>query len=140
MCGSPLYMAPELLVLKSGDMYNALATDAWSCGAVLTAMLLDRPPFPATSLQELIQMSSSARGLKLPDDMPRDQKTLIRGLLTVDPSRRLTLPQVRAHPWFRSQLLAALVCGPPKSRSPPALSLVSLAVTRWSRFCVGAHA
>ena len=32
MCGSPLYMAPELLVLKAGMSYNALASDVWSCG------------------------------------------------------------------------------------------------------------
>lgn len=58
MCGSPLYMAPELLCLRDGNSYDALATDAWSCGAVLYAMLIGAPPFAATSYQELVRMAS----------------------------------------------------------------------------------
>jgi serine/threonine protein kinase len=136
MCGSPLYMAPELLVLRSGDVYNALATDAWSCGAVLAAMLMDHPPFPATSLPELVQMTSYARGLKLPESMAREQKMLLRALLAVDPARRLTLTEVRSHPWFRAQLPAALVracplpCWP---LVPPACVYLMACVSRTPR-------
>jgi serine/threonine protein kinase len=122
MCGSPLYMAPELLVLKDGSSYNALASDVWSCGAVLAAMVLDHPPFPATSMPELIQMTSNSRGLKLPDHLPRDLRLLIRGMLNTDPMRRLTIEEVRKHPWFRTSVSDTLVRMPyssPLTTNPP---------------------
>lgn len=43
LCGSPLYMAPEILRYEK---YNAKA-DLWSVGAVLYEMVVGKPPFKA---------------------------------------------------------------------------------------------
>lgn len=110
MCGSPLYMAPELLTLRSGSAYNAMASDVWSCGAVLFAMAVGHAPFPAISLPELVQMASNAGStLKFPDGCTRDFRSLVRGLLTIDPHRRLTLLRVREHAWLQPGMEDTLV-------------------------------
>lgn len=52
VCGSPLYMAPEIL---KGQKYSSKA-DLWSVGTILFEMITGKPPFPARSTVELISM------------------------------------------------------------------------------------
>ncbi|TPX35577.1 hypothetical protein SmJEL517_g02166 [Synchytrium microbalum] len=51
LCGSPLYMAPEVL---RGDKYDAKA-DLWSLGAILYEMIYGRPPFKAQNHIDLLK-------------------------------------------------------------------------------------
>ena len=51
LCGSPLYMAPEILRYEK---YDAKA-DLWSVGAVLYEMCVGRPPFRASNHVELLR-------------------------------------------------------------------------------------
>ena len=110
MCGSPMYMAPELLSLRDGHSYNALATDAWSCGAVLYAMLCGTPPFPATNYEQLVKLASRPRtSLKLPEHhLSPGARLLLRGMLRVDPRRRYSLPRAASTPWFQDGLRQTL--------------------------------
>lgn len=114
MCGSPLYMAPEMLSLRSGETYDSIATDTWGCGAVLYAMLLGTPPFPASSFTELVRLASRPRlNLKLPAAVvPKGLGVLLRAMLRLDPKQRFTLPQVAQHPWFQNQLRQTLARTP----------------------------
>jgi len=48
-CGTPIYMAPEVL---NGLSYNEKA-DLWSIGIIMFEMLLGKPPFEAKSMREL---------------------------------------------------------------------------------------
>lgn len=130
MCGSPLYMAPELLSLRDGSSYNALATDVWSCAAVLYAMLFGAPPFPAASFNELVALTAKPRAnLRLPNHVSRDLSVILRGMLRLDPKQRFQLPQVAQNPWFQADLAATLERAPnfkvpiemaPRARAPSA--------------------
>jgi serine/threonine protein kinase len=53
LCGSPLYMAPEIL---QGRKYDAKA-DLWSVGTILFEMIIGRPPFGGTNQFELLRVS-----------------------------------------------------------------------------------
>eukprot|EP00322_Chrysochromulina_rotalis_P010597 CAMPEP_0115831182 /NCGR_PEP_ID=MMETSP0287-20121206/2006_1 /TAXON_ID=412157 /ORGANISM="Chrysochromulina rotalis, Strain UIO044" /LENGTH=462 /DNA_ID=CAMNT_0003284519 /DNA_START=41 /DNA_END=1429 /DNA_ORIENTATION=- len=109
MCGSPLYMAPELLSLREGCSYDALASDTWGCGAVLYGMLVGGPPFPAESYPELVRLVARPRAnLRLPDRMRRDLSTLLRSMLRLEPRQRYTLTQVASSTWFRTDLARTL--------------------------------
>lgn len=50
-CGTPLYMAPEVMF---GKEYSH-ESDVWSMGCLFYSMLFAAPPFPARSLNELRQ-------------------------------------------------------------------------------------
>ncbi|KAI0342521.1 Pkinase-domain-containing protein [Trametopsis cervina] len=106
LCGSPLYMAPEIL---SGEKYNETA-DLWSVGAVLYEMAVGIPPFRAQNHIELSKKINNSKGIKFPDEDPRalaraqangeevavvaeDIKKLIRGLLKRLPAERFTFEQ-----------------------------------------------
>ena len=65
LCGSPLYMAPEIL---RGDRYDAKA-DLWSLGAILYEMITGRPPFRAQNHIELLRKIERSNGfIRFPGD------------------------------------------------------------------------
>ena len=109
MCGSPLYMAPELLSLRDGASYDALAVDVWGCGAVLYAMLVGMPPFPSKTLPDLIRKTTErCTHLTLPPFLLGDLRALIEAMLRFDVQKRLTLPEAAQSPWFQAELDANL--------------------------------
>jgi hypothetical protein len=98
-----------MLSLRIGASYNAFSTDTWGCGAVLYAMLLGKPPFPANSYNELVGLASRPHVyLRIPDHMPKELATLIRAMLRLDPKQRYSLPQVARTSWFQEDLEATL--------------------------------
>jgi serine/threonine protein kinase len=95
-CGTPAYIAPEIL-RDRGYSYNV---DLWSAGVVLFAMLYGTVPFKANSMEELHKLILKGR-YTLKDDISADARTMLRGLLEVDPRKRLNYKQIYAHPWFQ---------------------------------------
>lgn len=87
LCGSPLYMAPEIL---NYERYNAKA-DLWSVGAVTYEMVTGKPPFPAANHLELIKKIDEGKDIiNFPNDDAVDLQMLIRGLLKRSPEARLS--------------------------------------------------
>ncbi|KAG8876760.1 Serine/threonine-protein kinase [Tulasnella sp. 331] len=77
LCGSPLYMAPEILRYEK---YDAKA-DLWSVGAVLYEMSVGRPPFRAQNHMELLKKIEHARGrVNFPDEVAAREAAKDRGL------------------------------------------------------------
>ncbi|KAJ5376685.1 hypothetical protein N7509_013571 [Penicillium cosmopolitanum] len=92
LCGSPLYMAPEILRYEK---YDAKA-DLWSVGTVLYEMVVGRPPFRATNHVELLRKIEKGEDrIRFPEDSTAtdDIKSLIRGLLKRNPVERLNFPE-----------------------------------------------
>lgn len=100
LCGSPLYMAPEILNYQK---YNAKA-DLWSVGTVLFEMGAGHPPFKASNHLELFKKIKRSNDIiSFPEyfstnhdqDSSLDEKLkrLICQLLTFDPGKRLTFDE-----------------------------------------------
>lgn len=102
LCGSPLYMAPEILRYEK---YDAKA-DLWSTGAVLYEMCCGRPPFRAQNHVELLKkIERNQDKITFPDEQPTDDpklqyarlnpvapdlKDLLRKLLKKNPVERMS--------------------------------------------------
>ncbi|KAG0139648.1 hypothetical protein CROQUDRAFT_137060 [Cronartium quercuum f. sp. fusiforme G11] len=92
LCGSPLYMAPEILRYEK---YDAKA-DLWSVGAVLYEMSVGKPPFRAQNHVELLhKIEKSEDKITFPEDkhVAQDIKALIRCLLKRNPIERISFPE-----------------------------------------------
>lgn len=103
LCGSPLYMAPEILRY---ERYDATA-DLWSVGTVLYEMAAGRPPFRASNHVELLRkIEASNDSIKFPreSNLSSDMKLLIRALLKKSPSERITFDNFFSHPVVVSQI------------------------------------
>lgn len=92
LCGSPLYMAPEILRYEK---YDAKA-DLWSVGTVLYEMVTGKPPFRASNHVELLRRIEKGEDrIKFPDEVVVSDamKKLIRSLLKRDPKERSSFPE-----------------------------------------------
>jgi len=95
-CGSPCYAAPEMI---SGSSYNGLASDIWSCGVVLYCMLCGRLPFDENNIKELYRKITFGEYV-IPSRLSAEAKDLLTKILEVDPDKRITLNQIKKHPWM----------------------------------------
>ncbi|KAI8964123.1 Serine/threonine-protein kinase ATG1 [Daldinia sp. FL1419] len=96
LCGSPLYMAPEILRY---ERYDAKA-DLWSVGTVGYEMISGRPPFRANNHVELLRkIESTDAQVRFPRDcqVAPDLKALIRALLKRGPAERLSFEDFFGH-------------------------------------------
>eukprot|EP01004_Peranema_trichophorum_P003045 NODE_2059_length_1702_cov_66.735909_g1762_i0.p1 GENE.NODE_2059_length_1702_cov_66.735909_g1762_i0~~NODE_2059_length_1702_cov_66.735909_g1762_i0.p1 ORF type:complete len:478 (+),score=93.26 NODE_2059_length_1702_cov_66.735909_g1762_i0:84-1517(+) len=97
VCGTPNYVAPEVLTQAK---YDGFKSDMWSCGVILYVMLAGRLPFYQKHLPDLVE-KIKAGDYKMPDTIPPLAADLIRKLLNTDPDKRLSIPEIIQHPWFR---------------------------------------
>lgn len=99
ICGSPLYMAPEVL---SGHKYTH-AADLWSYGVILYEMLTGHTPFSqVTNCTELVKAHRSVSSFSLPTEITVTPacRDLISSLLVVDPNNRMSWTAFFEHPWM----------------------------------------
>jgi len=70
--------------------YHGAASDIWSCGVILFALLTGRLPFDDENIRVLLQKVKNGR-YTVPADLPGDAKDLIDRMLVVDPEKRITV-------------------------------------------------
>eukprot|EP01035_Chromulina_nebulosa_P021991 gene21991-28466_t len=107
-CGSPNYAAPEVI---SGNLYAGAEVDVWSCGVILYALLCGTLPFDDESIPNLFKKIKSGM-YSLPSHLSQSSRDLILRMLVVDPMKRITIPEIRQHPWFLHKLPAYLSLPP----------------------------
>jgi len=95
MCGSPLYMAPEIL---NHQGYTQKA-DLWSLGIIMYEMIEGRPPFRARDLQHLMDCMKN-REIPFPKTLSSPCLELLRGLLQKNVRSRIDWSEIETHPWF----------------------------------------
>ena len=103
-CGSPNYAAPEVI---SGSLYAGPEVDVWSCGVILYALLCGSLPFDDENIRALFKKIKGGV-YNIPPHVGVGVRDLIQRMLIVDPLKRITVPQIMAHPWFTTNLPAYL--------------------------------
>ncbi|CAH8277527.1 unnamed protein product [Arabidopsis lyrata] len=107
-CGSPNYAAPEVV---SGKHYSGPEVDIWSCGVILYALLCGTLPFSDENIPSLFDKIK--RGIYiLPDHLSPLARDLIPRILMVDPLMRISIAEIRQHPWFNNDLPPYLTIHP----------------------------
>ncbi|KAK5122368.1 hypothetical protein LTR85_003952 [Meristemomyces frigidus] len=104
LCGSPLYMAPEILRYEK---YDARA-DLWSTGTVLHEMVVGKPPFRAQNHVELLRRIEKANDQIVFDNktmtISRGMKDVIRKLLKKSPLDRASYEEFFVDPVITGEI------------------------------------
>lgn len=104
LCGSPLYMAPEIMQLQK---YDAKA-DLWSVGAILFQLVTGKTPFTGNNQIQLLQNIVKSTELQFPSDsnnLSSECKDLCQKLLRRNPVERLTFEEFFNHPYLAQKSL-----------------------------------
>eukprot|EP01017_Pseudomicrothorax_dubius_P050961 TRINITY_DN9731_c0_g1_i1.p1 TRINITY_DN9731_c0_g1~~TRINITY_DN9731_c0_g1_i1.p1 ORF type:complete len:474 (+),score=34.83 TRINITY_DN9731_c0_g1_i1:570-1991(+) len=122
ICGTPNYIAPEILEGKSGHSYEV---DVWAIGIICYAILCGRPPFETTEVKATYKrirnlQYSFPTGVQISDSA----RTFIQSILVLDPSKRPSLKELLEHPFFTQQ---------PIPMSMPTSTLAAPPSTSWLR-------
>ncbi|RDX97307.1 CBL-interacting serine/threonine-protein kinase 11, partial [Mucuna pruriens] len=96
VCGTPAYVAPEILARKG---YNGASVDVWSCGVVLFALNAGYLPFNDYNITVLYRKIYRGQ-FRFPRWMSSELKNLVTSLLDTNPETRITLDEVTRDPWF----------------------------------------
>lgn len=94
--GTPLYMSPELV---KEQPYDA-SSDLWSLGVILYELYVGQPPFYTNSIYSLINHIVKDP-VKYPNDISKEFKSFLQGLLQKNPAKRLNWPHLLDHPFVR---------------------------------------
>lgn len=105
MCGTPLYMAPEILMNK--HPYSTIA-DLWSIGVIMYELFYNKVPIKGTNILDLIAKVKKFKydiktHLCVKSCTPQCQD-LLNSLLQSDPKKRITWKDFFNHKWFQAEL------------------------------------
>lgn len=138
VCGTPNYIAPEILEGKDGHSFEV---DTWSIGVIVYAMIVGRPPFECKDVKSTYKKILS-NTYEYPDSVVVCDlaKLLISEILQTRPEKRLTVPQIREHQYFRTgftptwlpstalnQVPEMCNTAPPTSKAVPSKFVISTA-------------
>ena len=99
VCGTPNYIAPEILENKhSGHSYEV---DYWAIGVIVYTLLIGKPPFETEDVKETYK-KITADNYEFPSNVyiSEEAKTFIKEILVIDPNKRLTPDKMMQHPFM----------------------------------------
>jgi len=122
LCGTPNYIAPEVLDEKQGHSYEV---DIWSLGVVIYALLIGKLPFEAADIKSTYKRIKMNAYL-FPDktEISLQAKDLIAKILNSDPYKRPTLDQILEHPFLHTENVIPRTMPPSTLAHPPSASFI----------------
>ena len=109
-CGKWIYMSPE--IYQNSTPFDGYAVDMWAAGVILFLMLTGFPPWErACQTDERFKYMTAGYLVQMLTEwelgLSSDAMDLLQRMLFIDPKDRLSLDQVRAHPWMANGLREA---------------------------------
>ncbi|CAN8074767.1 unnamed protein product [Agarophyton chilense] len=105
-CGSPFYVAPEVVLVKE-QRYSGAKADAWACGIILYVLAAGSLPFHMKFFEILSNGNNAVMlqkfihgGINYPESFSEELRDLVNHLLELDPDKRYAMPAIKKHPWF----------------------------------------
>ena len=118
-CGTPMYIAPEILLCSKEKGYKGFPVDIWSSGIVLYILLSGTLPFSfknsSSSLSESnesnlsednnnnteLQYSIINKEPKEIENISKEAEDLLKKILKKNPEKRITCEEILNHPWMK---------------------------------------
>ena len=96
-CGSPMYLSPEMVTSNGVDQ----RCDIYGIGLILYELVTGSPAFTAEDINQLyIDIKNNRINFKMPT-ITGDVKDLLKKILVADPDKRISLEEMKKHPFFK---------------------------------------
>ncbi|KAI6650154.1 Serine/threonine-protein kinase Chk1-like [Oopsacas minuta] len=102
-CGTICYVAPEVIHFP----YDAQPAELWSCGIVLFSLFFGQLPWDEPTNRDQNYMDwveGNTRDKKIWSRLDKEELSLFRGIISIDPKDRLNIEDIRQHGWFNEKL------------------------------------
>ena len=96
-CGTPAYVAPEVLARKG---YDGAKVDLWSCGVVLFVLMAGYLPFHDQNVMAMYKKIYRGE-FRCPRWFSPDLSRLLTRLLDTKPETRIAIPEIMENKWFK---------------------------------------
>ncbi|XP_071721248.1 CBL-interacting protein kinase 2-like [Rutidosis leptorrhynchoides] len=96
-CGTPAYVAPEVIRQKG---YDGAKADIWSCGVVLFVLLAGFLPFHDSNLMEMYRKIAKGE-FNYPNWFPNEARKLVSKMLDPNPKTRISIKKIMENSWFK---------------------------------------
>ena len=115
-CGTPMYMAPEIVLANENNGYKGFPVDIWSSGITLYIMLSGNLPFSLRNKNKkediLLSSAKDKNNVYLENQIinvnpkkieyiSKEAQDLLEKILNKDPEKRLTCLEILNHPWLK---------------------------------------
>jgi len=105
-CGKPNYISPE--ILKSEEAFDGFAIDLWASGVILFIMLVGLPPWEFAREEDpryrMVVKGGLTRMLQSWNrPVSASASDLLQKMLMENPRDRLSLCEVKDHPWVTDE-------------------------------------
>ena len=122
VCGTPNYIAPEILEGKTGHSFEV---DIWSLGVIMYTLIIGKPPFETNNVKETYKRIKSGN-YSFPEHaiISEPAKDLIQSILVLDPHKRPKLEEILAHDFFHIGENIPKAMPPSTLACPPSLTYI----------------
>ncbi|PKA61225.1 CBL-interacting serine/threonine-protein kinase 12 [Apostasia shenzhenica] len=96
-CGTPAYVAPEVLTRKG---YDGAKVDVWSCGVILFVLMAGYLPFHDQNVMAMYRKIYKGE-FRCPKWFSSELTKLMLRLLDTNPQTRITIPEIMENRWFK---------------------------------------
>ncbi|CAN4105609.1 unnamed protein product [Withania somnifera] len=96
-CGTPAYVAPEVLARKG---YDAAKVDIWSCGVILFVLMAGYLPFHDQNIMAMYRKIYKGE-FRCPRWFSPELTRFLKHLLDINPETRITIQEIMNNRWFK---------------------------------------
>ena len=122
VCGTPNYIAPEILEGKTGHSYEV---DIWSLGVIMYTLIIGKPPFETNNVKETYKRIKTGN-YSFPENavISEPAKDLIQSILVLDPRKRPSLDEIMKHDFFNMGVSIPKTMQQSTLACPPSLTYI----------------
>ena len=102
VCGTPNYIAPEIIDNTSTSNGHSYEVDIWSFGVIVYTLLIGRPPFETSDVKTTYKKIRNVE-YQFPENVQVSEhaKSLIKSILVLEPTKRPKIEEIYDHPFFQ---------------------------------------
>ena len=107
-CGTPGYVAPEIINIKNLKLKSDPICDMFSAGLIFHIFLFSKSIFPGKNYNDVLAQNRACDydlNSKQYEDLPYDTHELLKRMLDKNPLTRISATEALNHPYFKSSLM-----------------------------------